>query len=656
MIPKLTRRRLLGLIGSGAISPILSESAKAKNVESYNIGVRTDRAERKVVERAESVDRRIEFLDDKVAINGLFNESEAKLLEEIDGVRYVERDGQVKPAAQSLTWNIDRVDADRIFSNETGGDDNGAHLAIIDSGIDPDHPDLEANIGEGRNFTSDSTGEWQDECGHGTKVAGIAAAINNSIDVVGVAPGVTMHAVRVFDSGCGGSVSTVADGLRWAADQGYDVANMSLEYDIQHDVLEDAVEYADSKGMLLVAAAGNNNLEDSAGYPAQHPEVISVNATKQGDIYADFASVGGIDIAAPGDNIKTTQNGGGTVSGQWGTSLAAPHVAGAGAQLMDNGLNATEARNRMANTAEDIGQSSSTTGAGLLDVEVAVSGTAPPQISVDSTNPKEGDSVDIDILLDDLGDASSPDIYVEYREKGNNSWNSTTKQSENSTGTITRTVSGLTENTDYEFRVVGEGNLNSLRKTDTKTFRTGEDVPNVTTGSPSNVDKNSVDLSGTLDDLGQASSVNVYFEYRKKGEGNWMTSSKSTKSSTGQYSQSIAGLEDGTEYEFKAASTGKDGDSATGNVSTFTTQNTINVTTKGSSDIGTSSVKLEGSLDDLASAPSAKVYFEYRKVGNSSWISTEKKTIASPTSYSKEITGLDPGTDYEFRFVGETDG
>ncbi|WP_243700403.1 S8 family peptidase [Halorussus pelagicus] len=271
--------------------------------------------------------------------------------------------------AQTLPWGIDRVDAD--LASSTGA---GADVAIIDTGIDSDHPDLQANLGAGYAATScssyygDCQYDWDDDNGHGTHCAGIVAADDNYEGVVGVGPDITLHAVKVLGGQGGGSYSDIAAGIEWVANQGYDVGSMSLGGGYSSAVY-DAVQYADSRGVTLVGAAGNSGpCSDCVGYPAAHDEVIAVSSTNSSDGLSNFSSTGPeVEIAAPGSDVYSTYVGGGydTLSG---TSMACPHVSGAAGLLRSQGYSKSGTRSRLRNTAENIGLSSNESGAGLLDV------------------------------------------------------------------------------------------------------------------------------------------------------------------------------------------------------------------------------------------------------------------------------------------------
>ncbi|PSQ16924.1 hypothetical protein BRD00_09060 [Halobacteriales archaeon QS_8_69_26] len=178
--------------------------------------------------------------------------------------------------------------------------------------------------------------------------------------------------MKVLDNSGSGSYSDIAAGIRYTADQGWEVGSKSLGASSGSQTVKDACTYAYDKGVLLVAAAGNDGpCSDCVGYPPAEPEVIAVSATSDDDSLADFSSTGPeIEIAAPGENIPSTVPGGtDTFSG---TSMASPHVAGAGGLLMANGLSNDEARQQLKGTAEDLGLPDNDQGAGLLDAAAAL--------------------------------------------------------------------------------------------------------------------------------------------------------------------------------------------------------------------------------------------------------------------------------------------
>ncbi len=229
------------------------------------------------------------------------------------------------PPAQVIAWGIARVLAPEAWPWSRG---TGVRLAIVDTGIDLDHPDLQANIKGGVNAINPRKSA-DDDNGHGTHVAGIAGALDNAIGVVGVAPQVSLYAVKVLSRSGSGFLSDVIEGLQWCVGQGIQVVNMSLGTSSDVQSFHDAVAAVHAAGIVQVAAAGNSGI-GSADYPAAYPEVFSVSATDSYDNLASWSSWGKVDLAAPGVNILSTYKGGGYAT-MSGTSMATPHVAGVAA-------------------------------------------------------------------------------------------------------------------------------------------------------------------------------------------------------------------------------------------------------------------------------------------------------------------------------------
>ncbi|WP_243700356.1 S8 family peptidase [Halorussus pelagicus] len=359
---------MLKVAGGSLAATGVAGLAGAKGTVEVNVGFRGGQGRSAVATAASNVVRKFNSLD---IMTVKMNAKAAKALARRQNIRYVEKNGTVHAHAQTLPWGIDRVDADVAHSNgETG---NGADIAILDTGIDSDHPDLQANLGTGKDFSGKGT--WEDGDGHGTHCAGIANAVNNSEGVVGVSTEATLHAGKVLGDDGSGSFADVAAGIEWAADQGYDVASLSLGASSGTSTLKDAIDYAHNNGVLVVSSAGNSGpCSDCVGYPAAYSNALAVSSTDEDDSLSSFSSTGSqIELAAPGGSVYSTYTNGGysTLSG---TSMSCPHVSGAAAQLMANGASNTEARQTLKNTAEDIGLTSNEQGAGLLDVEAALNG------------------------------------------------------------------------------------------------------------------------------------------------------------------------------------------------------------------------------------------------------------------------------------------
>ncbi|NIO10875.1 MAG: S8 family serine peptidase, partial [Deltaproteobacteria bacterium] len=202
-------------------------------------------------------------------------------------------------------------------------------MAILDSGIDIDHPDLDDNLTGCENFIY-----WWRNCnddnGHGTHVAGIIAAEDNSFGVVGVAPEAKIYALKVLNSRGSGYLSDVLEALDWAIAHDMDVVNMSLGTDSNIASFHEAVQGVYQAGIILVAAGGNDGPgSNTIDYPAAYPEVIAVSAIDAADNVPSWSSRGPeINVTAPGVSIYSTYRGGGYRTMQ-GTSMSTPHVTGA---------------------------------------------------------------------------------------------------------------------------------------------------------------------------------------------------------------------------------------------------------------------------------------------------------------------------------------
>ncbi|UCC93690.1 MAG: S8 family peptidase, partial [Thermoplasmata archaeon] len=233
---------------------------------------------------------------------------------------------------QALPWGVDRIDAEAVWNSATG---TGITVAVIDTGIDKDHPDLKENIVGGYNFVVQkgrvNTDAWDDDNGHGSHVAGTIAGDDNNFGVIGVAPEASLYGIKVLNKRGSGYMTDVISGILWAAnlnlggDDKIDVISMSLSGP-KSTSLENAVNYAANNDIILVAASGND-YASSVSYPADYANVISVGATDSDDKVAAFSNYDAdLDFVAPGVSVLSTYKNGGYATGS-GTSMACPHVS-----------------------------------------------------------------------------------------------------------------------------------------------------------------------------------------------------------------------------------------------------------------------------------------------------------------------------------------
>lgn len=291
--------------------------------------------------------------------------SEAQVVEQLrrnPALKHVELDRRVK-STMAVTdpyigseWHIPKIGASSAWDTTQGA---GVTIAILDSGVDGAHPDLAPNMVAGYNMYSNNT-DTADVCGHGTAVAGSAAArTNNGVGVAGVAGQAKIMPIRVayYDSASGGCyayTSTIANGITWAADHGARIANVSYGPLAGSATIQSAANYMKSKGGLVFVSAGNNGVDENI---TPSTSLIAISATDSNDNKASWSSYGSfVSLASPGAGIWTTSKGG-IYQGWNGTSFASPVAAGVAALMMaaNPALDGAKIEQALFSTAVDLG-------------------------------------------------------------------------------------------------------------------------------------------------------------------------------------------------------------------------------------------------------------------------------------------------------------
>lgn len=268
---------------------------------------------------------------------------------------------------------------------------SGVIVGIVDTGIDVLHPEFAGKIVIAQGFAADTPNDGE---GHGTHVAGIIAANgNDGVGVTGICPECKLVIAKSLDDTGVGANSFIAEGIRWAADQNAKVINMSAGDSQRAQVIEDAVNYAISKGIVFVTSTGNNS-NTALSYPAALPGVLSVSATDCNDQKSDFATYGTwVSVAAPGTDIYSTFPRDSASYGYLsGTSMASPFVAGLAGLVWTTsaGTSANAVVNQITSTADKIAGTGQYWQNGRINAQKAVGSspviTGEPVIS----SPPEG--------------------------------------------------------------------------------------------------------------------------------------------------------------------------------------------------------------------------------------------------------------------------
>lgn len=342
-------------------------------------------------------------------------------------LEFAEADAVVQPDVlpddpyYSLQWHLPKIGAPAAWDKTLGAAD--VIVAILDTGVDPAHPDLAPLLVPGWNFY-DNTEDTSDVYGHGTAVAGSAVAMgNNALGIASVSWNCRIMPIRVSSVTGGGSLSAMAKGLTFAADNGARVANISYNAAGTSSTVTAAAQYFQSHGGVVTVSAGNDALFVDV---ANNPYVLTVSATTSTDALASFSNTGPhIDLASPGSAIYTTANGGGYRSAS-GTSFSAPIVAGAAALVLsaNPNLSGVQVQTILKETADDLGPAGSDTafGAGRVNANNAVMAalestavdTTPPAVQIQSLADGEvlSGTVEFTVAASDNVGVTRIEVYI----------------------------------------------------------------------------------------------------------------------------------------------------------------------------------------------------------------------------------------------------
>lgn len=270
-------------------------------------------------------------------------------------------------------WNLPMIGTEIGWEITRGSE--RVTIAVVDTGVDLDHPDLSGRLVEGRNILADND-QPDDDNGHGTHVAGIIASqTNNREGIAGITWFNKIMPIKVMDKEGSGTSFDVANGIIWATDHGAEIINLSLGNYQPAAVIEEAIQHAFDNDVILVAATGNDST-DQPGYPAAYPQVISVAAVDQNGEWAEFSNFGDyVNVTAPGVAIASTYPGK-AYAEMSGTSMAAPHVTALAALIRSSypELSNTQVMHIINRTTTDLGEPGydGYYGNGLIDVVQAL--------------------------------------------------------------------------------------------------------------------------------------------------------------------------------------------------------------------------------------------------------------------------------------------
>jgi len=380
------------------------------------------------------------------ALNGIHAKIPRTLYNLLSKAWYVDaiqEDRTVNIQQDTLDWGVDDVDAEQVWGSGEDAKDvvvgnyagQGVKVCIIDTGIDYTHPDLDGVYQGGYDFVSNDA-DPKDDNGHGTHCAGIVAAEDNGVGVIGTAPKADIYAVKALDSQGSGTISNIVAGIDWAVSNNMDIISMSLGASSGDASLENAINDAYNAGIVVVAASGNDG-QRAISYPARYSNAIAVGAIDSNHQLASFSNYGPEqEVVAPGVNIYSTMPTYSVTLTSWwygysenydtmsGTSMATPMVAGVIALMLsaDPSLTPDEVRNILHSTSVDLGASGwdESYGYGEVNAKAAVDsigggsgGDTTPPAKVTGLTATHVSSTQIDLTWDanSESDLSHYNIY-----------------------------------------------------------------------------------------------------------------------------------------------------------------------------------------------------------------------------------------------------
>ena len=455
--------------------------------------------------------------------------------------------------AESTPWGLTTIGAPTAWATSTG---LGVKVAVLDCGIHKTHPDIGiARVVNEIDYTGSAYGA-DDRCNHGTHVAGtIGATTGNGIGVSSVAPGVTFMNGKVLSDAGSGFFADIEAGIKWAADNGAKVINMSLGAQAAcPSSTAAATNYAWNLGVVIVAAAGNNGV-GTESTPANCPNVIGVAATTSTDTKASFSNYGtAVELAGPGVGILSTVNpdinGGIEYANFSGTSMATPHAAGVAAALWTSSHNtsATSVRQRMYDSADKIAGTGTFWKYGRLNMAAAVAPAVPDfslAASPASLTINAGASATSNVTVTLLGGLTGPVTLTPTAPSG---LTVTPASSTSSPASFTIGSTLATAPGTYTVTVTGVSGALTHAVTIAVTVRTVPGAPTI--GTPT-VGNRSVTVRWTAPSSNGGSPITAYRIYRSTTSGAEVLLTTVNNGSATSYQNT--GLSNGTTYYYKVA-------------------------------------------------------------------------------------------------------